>query len=391
MTALALWLAVTSISAVALWHLRKNDLDSQLRETALLALALSDEIDHGLRGVEQGLTAIREELRENVLSPTSGTDAEQSLSRHARLMPLAQSLWLLDRDGRVLLASDKTPAPEMSTFYPPVDRLAEDAVAVSRPFTDVDTKQILIALAIRVGGKADRASGWILAGIPATELFGAFSVASPGSDARMAVLRNDGVHLIGTIVDAPPVDEVTVAALLTRRSSMEMHKFRDGRERLVSLHSLPRYGLKIMLTRDAAEALKPWRETAQVASAGVVLLLVILAASVWQLVRADERHAIAQRVLQTQLGRASKLQSLGTLAGGVAHDFNNVLAAILGFGEMARDAAPPGSKQARHLDRVLQAALRGKAIVERILAFSHGGAHAISVSNWSRSSKRCSI
>jgi CheY-like chemotaxis protein len=42
---------------------------------------------------------------------------------------------------------------------------------------------------------------------------------------------------------------------------------------------------------------------------------------------------------------------------------------------MAQDAAPPGSDQARQLDRVLQAAQRGKALIERILAFSHGGAH----------------
>ena len=63
----------------------------------------------------------------------------------------------------------------------------------------------------------------------------------------------------------------------------------------------------------------------------------------------------------------------------MAHDFNNVLAGIVGFGEMAQDAAPPGSDQARQLEKVLQAALRGKALVERILAFSRGGARASTV------------
>jgi signal transduction histidine kinase/CheY-like chemotaxis protein len=85
----------------------------------------------------------------------------------------------------------------------------------------------------------------------------------------------------------------------------------------------------------------------------------------------DERDSAARtQRLEAQLTRARKLEALGTLAGGVAHDFNNLLAAVVGYGEMARDAAAPGSAQARHLDQVLQAASRGQAVVERILAFS---------------------
>jgi signal transduction histidine kinase/CheY-like chemotaxis protein len=112
---------------------------------------------------------------------------------------------------------------------------------------------------------------------------------------------------------------------------------------------------------------------------GIALLLAITAAAVYLVMRADRRRAEAQDALQVELARANKLQSLGTLAGGVAHDFNNVLAGIIGFGEMAQSSASPGSNQARHLDKMLQAALRGKALVERILAFSRGGARASTV------------
>jgi PAS domain S-box-containing protein len=106
-----------------------------------------------------------------------------------------------------------------------------------------------------------------------------------------------------------------------------------------------------------------WRD-----AAGAAQLLSGTAADVSEEVEGrEQRHQ-----LEDQLQRARKLEALGTLAGGVAHDFNNILASVIGYGELARDAATEGSAQARQIDRVLQAGLRGKALVERILSFSRG-------------------
>ena len=66
----------------------------------------------------------------------------------------------------------------------------------------------------------------------------------------MAVFRGDGVRLAGAIVANPRLDEGAVAERLARQPSMELRRFRDGSERLVSLHALPRYGLNVVLTRD---------------------------------------------------------------------------------------------------------------------------------------------
>ncbi len=82
--------------------------------------------------------------------------------------------------------------------------------------------------------------------------------------------------------------------------------------------------------------------------------------------RADEDRVR----LESRLRSARHLESLGTMAGGIAHDFNNILGAILGYGEMAQRALPPASPATRHLDRVMQAGLRAKALVRRIIDFS---------------------
>lgn len=76
------------------------------------------------------------------------------------------------------------------------------------------------------------------------------------------------------------------------------------------------------------------------------------------------------RTMERKLRRAQRLESMGTLAGGISHDFNNILGAILGYGEMALRDAPKGSRLARDLDRIMVAGERGRALVERLLAFS---------------------
>ena len=372
---LAFCFLLTAVVSLDLWHLRREAISGQTRELGLLSLALSDEIDRGLQGVQEGLHAMATELGEGRL-PLRGADAERALRTRAELMSLVKALWLVDQNGRTLSGSDSSPMPDLTAFSPALGQLGDQNAAVSRPFVDLRSHESMVALSIRFKSNGGSTDGWILAAMPASTLLGAFSAATPAADARMAVYRSDGVLLAGSIVTTPRLDEANVSQRLARPRSIEVRQFRDGSERLVSLHTLSRFELKIMLTRNLKVVLLGWREAAQIAAFGLVLVLGMLLISVFFVQRADQRRRQVQRTLQAQLARTSKLESMGTLAGGVAHDFNNVLAAIVGFGEMARDAAPEESDQARHLDKVLQAAMRGKKLIERVLTFSRGGARS---------------
>jgi C4-dicarboxylate-specific signal transduction histidine kinase len=86
-----------------------------------------------------------------------------------------------------------------------------------------------------------------------------------------------------------------------------------------------------------------------------------------------ERAESEKARLEAQLRQAQKLEAIGTLAGGIAHDFNNILGAILGYAEMALDAAPAGSNLQRYLGNVMAAANRAKDLVDQILAFTQPG------------------
>ena len=84
-----------------------------------------------------------------------------------------------------------------------------------------------------------------------------------------------------------------------------------------------------------------------------------------------ERFAAEERArLQAQLQHSRRLESLGLLAGGVAHDFNNILVGILANASLARDDMPPGHASREALDDIAHAAQRAADLTRQLLAYA---------------------
>ncbi|MBI9091563.1 MAG: PAS domain S-box protein [Desulfobacterium sp.] len=74
--------------------------------------------------------------------------------------------------------------------------------------------------------------------------------------------------------------------------------------------------------------------------------------------------------LEAQLLQAHKLEAIGTLAGGVAHDFNNILAGIIGLAELAQEDVGKADPLKYYIDQIALSGYRAKDLVEQILLFS---------------------
>jgi PAS domain S-box-containing protein len=74
--------------------------------------------------------------------------------------------------------------------------------------------------------------------------------------------------------------------------------------------------------------------------------------------------------LLSQLHQVQKMEAIGTLAGGIAHDFNNILAAVLGYTELAQEIGKSRQDNSPQLAQVLRATERARTLVQQILAFS---------------------
>ncbi len=82
------------------------------------------------------------------------------------------------------------------------------------------------------------------------------------------------------------------------------------------------------------------------------------------------RDITAQRHAEEHLRQAQKMEAVGRLAGGVAHDFNNILGIISACVELLRDRTQPGSDASQYIGNIRKAVERGTSLTRQLLAFT---------------------
>ncbi len=140
-------------------------------------------------------------------------------------------------------------------------------------------------------------------------------------------------------------DEISeISGKIARGETIEHHESvrvtKDGRQLNVSISVSP--------LRDAADA--------------------IVGASV------IARDITAQKRTENQLRQAQKMEAIGRLAGGVAHDFNNILGIINACTEFLRDRIDPAAEPSLYVENIRKASERGRSLTKQLLAFSRTSA-----------------
>jgi len=96
----------------------------------------------------------------------------------------------------------------------------------------------------------------------------------------------------------------------------------------------------------------------------------------------ERKNAEAEKQrLEEQLARAQKMEALGTLAGGVAHDLNNVLGALVGYSELMKEDLPKDSTSVKYADNILKSSMRATAIIQDLLTMARRGVAVSQVVN----------
>jgi two-component system, cell cycle sensor histidine kinase and response regulator CckA len=89
------------------------------------------------------------------------------------------------------------------------------------------------------------------------------------------------------------------------------------------------------------------------------------------------RDVSAQRALEDEVWQAQKVEAIGQLAGGVAHDFNNMLTPVLAYGQLIRETAGTSEEVRQYAEVVVETATRAAALTRQLLAFSRKGSKTL--------------
>ncbi len=147
--------------------------------------------------------------------------------------------------------------------------------------------------------------------------------------------------------------------------------FRERRIRSSISVALRRFGRVVgMISVSETEQERDWQEDE-------VDFVLDLAQQVVRLLEQDDARKAKgkQEAFERKMLQAQKIESLGLMAGGVAHDFNNFLLAILGNADLLAEMVPPNSRQQNLVQEVIAASQRATELCQQMLAFS--GRHSM--------------
>jgi signal transduction histidine kinase/CheY-like chemotaxis protein len=302
-------------------------------------------------------------------------------------IPELEGLRVADRHGRVRSESGLEPSGPVSIadrayFTGPRDN-PEKGLVISPPLRSPQTGKWVLILARRINFPDGSFAGVAYGTIALDYFRQLFSLFNLGQDGVIALLDGELAVIArypepggaGSAVGAKVVSELGSARFRDnpRTGTYEAQSRFDNTRRIYSYRKISRHPMTIFVGQASSEFLAPWRKEGAVSIAMAALFTLLTAFTAWMLHLkwTGERSAEEERSkLEIQLLRSQKMESLGSLAGGVAHDMNNVLGAILGLASAHLETQPTGGSAHRAFETICKAAVRGGKLMRGLLDFA---------------------
>ncbi|HKU13472.1 MAG TPA: ATP-binding protein [Steroidobacteraceae bacterium] len=310
-------------------------------------------------------------------SPAAHEAARERMAADVTRFPFVHSMEIFDREGHVAASTapglDSDVDYRQRPFFVTIEHAAPGALYIGKP-TGHDYRTFAIGRAIR--DRNGDFAGIVLARIAFEYLTGFYSTISVFGDSSIRLVRDDGVVLARYPMHATPGtgDDIS-GALIAGMQAPEVVR-RDARSspnpQLRVLRRVQAYPLVVELAQPMSSVLSAWKED-QISSYARTLTLAglagVLLVVLRRVLRRRDRLEEERRRLEQGLRDSQKAEAVGFLAASMAHDFNNVLSAIVGYAEVARTQVGDDVRVTAAIDGLLSASERARLLVRRVLTF----------------------
>ncbi len=318
------------------------------------------------------------------VTSAEGRAADRS-ARIARLysqivsLPFVYSALLIGADGAILAGTRAEDGAdrnlkELAVFSAPAQGPA-DALYVDRPRALGQGRVQTFALSRRVTASDGSFAGVVVARVAFAYLTAFYASVSVAPDTSIRLSRMDGV----TLVEYPPprapaekaVDPDAASILGTSKERIK-YSVTEGDEVIRVAQEVGTYPLFVTVSRTSASVLSPWimeERSSAVRTLALAVLAALLLVALRSALNRQDRMDHERRRLEQELAGVRQVEALGSLAAAVAHDFNNVLTAIIGYAELVRDMVESTPAVLANVDRLLAATERARLLVRRVLTF----------------------
>ncbi len=289
---------------------------------------------------------------------------ERLQSRFTRL-PFVYSASIAGADGHILASTQSEPIANRTLAkwesYTVPKQSKANTLYIGRLFAGRRDGLRTFALSRRIDDSHGDFAGVVAARIAFDYLAAFYAGINLTPDTSIRLARTDGVVLAQYPKDIEPI---TGTAASVRPSGAS--------ELILARHPVEGYPITVEVARASSSVIEPWRHQ-QLGSAARTAVLAILAGLLLVSLRAAllrfELTQQERRRLERELASAQRADALGFLAASIAHDFNNVLTAIVGYAELVRKSTRE-SPASVTVDRLLAATERARLLVRRILTFN---------------------
>ncbi len=282
-------------------------------------------------------------------------------------------------DGKLQATTQGEPISGRSIVKAPAFTMAQSEAGsqlyIGPPYTSRRDGIRTFALSRRVESADGGFLGVVVARVSFEYLATFYRAVEVTPDTSIELLRTDGTSLVHFPATSPDAaDNAFVRqSFSTDQGSLEISHYAvaGGRRQFSVLRQVDGYPVVVAVSRPVSGVLQPWVQQEMASGARTVALALLAALLLLGLRKAlarQDRMTQEQRRLEQSVADSRRADALGMLAASMAHDFNNVLTAIVGYAELAGKGLHEGAATL-NIDRLLSATERARLLVRRVLTF----------------------